>query len=92
MNEEKQTRVEIDGTSINVTGCNGKQVNVGPGGVHIKTDDSEVKVGWSGIKIANGRANLNISVLKPLIGCGIAVLIFVALLTFVITAIIKLML
>ena len=68
------------------------QVNVGPGGVHIKTDDSEFKVGWSGVKIANGRANLNISVLKPLLGCGVAVLIFVALLTFVITAIIKLML
>jgi hypothetical protein len=92
MNEEKQTRVEIDGTSINVTGCNGKQVNVSPCGVHVKSNDSEVKVSWSGIKILNDKTNLNISVLKPLIGCGVAVLIFVALLTVIVTAIVKLML
>ncbi|MFA6104412.1 MAG: hypothetical protein WCV67_16865 [Victivallaceae bacterium] len=92
MDEDKKTQVEIDGASINVTGRNGRQVNVGPCGVHVKSNDSEVKVSWSGIKILNDKTNLNISVLKPLIGCGVAVLIFAALLTVVVTAIVKLML
>jgi hypothetical protein len=50
-----------------------------------------VKVSWTGIRVRDGKTNLNISVWKPMIGCGFAVLVFVALLTAVVVGIVKLM-
>lgn len=80
MHEDKETKVEIDGASINVTKSDGKQVNVSPGGVHVKSNDSEVKVSWSGISMF----------WRPLVGCGITSLVFAALLTVIVAVIIKL--
>ena len=91
MNEKDKAQVEIDGASVHVTGEKGERVDVGPGGVHIKDGDSEVKVSWTGIRVRDGKTNLNISVWKPMIGCGFAVLVFVALLTAVVVGIVKLM-
>jgi hypothetical protein len=91
MDEKERARVEIDGASVHVTGEKGERVEVGPGGVHVTDGDSEVKVSWTGIRVRDGKTNLNITVWKPMIGCGVAILVFVALLTAVIVGIVKLM-
>lgn len=91
MDEKERARVEIDGASVHVIGEKGERVEVGPGGVHVRDGDSEVKVSWTGIRVRDGKTNLKISVWKPMIGCGVAILVFVALLTAVIVGIVKLM-
>ncbi len=89
--EKEKAEVEIDGVSVHVTGEDGERVDIGPGGIHVRDNDSEVKVSWSGIRIRDGKTNLNISVWKPLVGCALASIVFVALLTAVIVGIVKLM-
>ena len=92
MSAKEQGHVEIDGASVRVTGDKGETVNIGPAGIHVKDGDSEVKVGWTGIRVHDGRTKVNISVWKPLVGCGLGVIVFVAILTAVIVGIVKLML
>ncbi len=87
----EEARVEINGASIHVSDGKGETVNVGPGGVHVKDGDSEVKISWTGIRVRDGTTNLNISVWKPLVGCGAALVVFVAILTAVVVGIVKLM-
>jgi len=91
MDENDKAQVEIDGASVRVTGARGERVDVGPGGVHVTDGSSEVKVSWTGIRVRDGKRDLNITVWKPLVGCGVAILIFVALLTAVIVGVVKLM-
>ena len=91
MSEKEEAHVEIDGASIHVTGDKGEKVNIGPGGVHVKDGDSEVKVSWTGIRVRDGKTNVNISVWKPLVGCGLGLVVLVAVLTAVIVAVVKLM-
>lgn len=91
MSEKEEARIEIDGATIHVTGDEGEKIEVGPGGVHVKDGDSEVKVSWTGIRVRDGKTNLNISVWKTLVGCGVGLVVLVAILTAVVVAIVKLM-
>jgi len=91
MNENEEAHVEIDGASVHVTGDKGENVNVGPGGVHVKDGDSEVKVDWTGIRVRDGKTHVNIRVWKPLVGCGLGLIVLVGILTAVVVAIVKLM-
>ena len=90
--EEKTTgEVEIDGVSVNVTGDKGEKVEIGPGGIHLSDGDSEVNVSCFGIRIKDGKKKLNITLWKPIVGCGVIILVFFALLTAVIVGIVRLM-
>lgn len=91
MSEKEEAHVHIDGASIHVTGDKGEVVDIGPGGVYVQDGDSEVKVSWTGIRVRDGKTNLRISVWKPLVGCGIGLIVFVAILTAVVVAVVKLM-
>jgi len=91
MNEKNEAHVEVDGGAIHVTGDKGEEVHVGPGGIHVKDGDSEAKVSWTGIRVRDGNTNINISVWKPLVGCGIGLIVLVAILTAVVVTIVKLM-
>lgn len=91
MSEEDQARVEVGGPSVNVTGDKGEKVRVGPGGVHVKDGNSEVKVTWTGVRVRDGETDINISVWKPLVCCGVAAIVFMAILTAVVMSIVKYM-
>ena len=86
-----KTKIDIDAGSVHITGDDCEKVYVGPGGVHIKDGDSEVKVSWTGVRIKDGKTNLEIGVWKPLLGCGFALLLFAGLLTAVVVGVVKLM-
>ncbi|MFH1708795.1 MAG: hypothetical protein ABIF71_12885 [Planctomycetota bacterium] len=92
MNPKREDRVDIKGASIHVKGNDGEEVHVSPAGVHVMDGRSEVKVSFFGIRIKDGNTNIDISVWKPLVGCGMAVIIFLALLTMVVVGIVKLLL
>jgi hypothetical protein len=92
MNDTEQTRVEIDGTVLHVDGQDGEQVRIGPGGLHVKDRDSEVRVSWSGIRVQDGKTRFVLSIWKPAIGCGVAILVFAALATAVVMGVARLML
>ena len=83
--------LQVATASIHVTGEKSEEVNIGPGGVRVKDGDSEVKVSWCGVRMRDGRTCVNISVWKPLVGCGFAIILFAAILTAVIVGIVKLM-
>lgn len=90
-NEESKEEVRIDGVSVDITGNKGEKVRIGPGGIHVRDEDSEVRIGWSGIRIRDGKSRFSISAWKPLVGCAVFLLLFAALLTFMIAGIIRLM-
>lgn len=92
MNDPEQTRVEVDGTVLHVDGEDGETVRIGPGGVHVKDRDAEVHVSWSGIRVQDGRSRFVLSIWKPAIGCGVAILVFAALATAVIIGVARLVL
>jgi hypothetical protein len=92
MTDSKAGKVEINGASVHVGGDGGETVNIGPGGIHVMDGNSEVKVSWCGIRVRDGGTSVNISVWKPLAGCGLGIIVLVAILTFVIVGIVKLML
>lgn len=91
MSEKEEAHIHISGASVHVTGDEGEIVNAGPGGIYVKDGDSEVKISWTGIRIRDGKTNLNISVWKPLVGCSVGLIVLVAILTAVIVAIVKVM-
>ena len=91
MSNQDQVDVDISGVSIHVKGKKGEEVNVSPAGIYVKDGDSVVNIGFSGIKIQDGTTHLKFSVWKPLVACGVSLLIFVALLTAVIVGVVKLM-
>jgi hypothetical protein len=92
MSDKTEGQVEIDGAAINVTGNRGERVHVGPGGIHVRDGDSEVKVTWTGIRVRDATTRVDISVWKPLVGCAIGLVVLVAVLTVVVVSIVKLML
>ena len=91
MSEDEKARVEVGGGSVNVTGEKGEKVHVGPGGVYVKDKDSEVRVNWTGVRVRDGETNIDVSFWKPLVCCGVAAIVFIAILTAVVVGIAKYM-
>ena len=92
MNEKEEAHIEIDGVSLHVQGGGGdEEVRIGPGGIHVRDGDEEVRVGWTGIRVREGRTRARISFWKPMVGCGVALLVFAALIAFVVMGIVRLM-
>ena len=89
--EERSARVEIDGASVRIDGDEGEKVRIGPGGLHVKDGESEVKVSWAGVRVVDGRTRLSISFWKPLVGCGAILVLLAAIVTAVVVGIVKLM-
>lgn len=90
-NGRQKAHVEIDGVSVHVTGDQGETVDIGPGGIYVKDGEDEVKVSWTGVRIRDGKTKVQISLVKPLIGCGLGLIVLAAALTAVVVAVIKLM-
>jgi hypothetical protein len=90
-NQSKKTHVEIEGASLHVTGDQGETVDIGPGGIYVKDGEDEVKVSWTGVRIRDGKTRVQISLIKPLIGCTLGLIVFAAALTAVVVTVINLM-
>jgi len=90
MSERNQTKVELDGATLHVKGNRDEEVHIGPGGIRIRDGDEEVRVGWTGVRICDGGTRVRISLWKPLVGCGVAILVLAALVTLVVVGIVRL--